>query len=727
MSPREYAMNSALGRSQRPLPFNDDLAYHDAGLQITFCGVGPGYDKSDFQRLCAEMPDALVAKVLGKPDVLIVNEWQHTLPPPPPLPPATIREVHDLVCFRHVASHLRLRDLDKYPLICVLFLKVDRRTLPGFGIAAEYHHLQRLESLLARVSPDRPPGLIALSSLGWHEGVALIGTDRFSTIIDAVLQLRYPETQERDSLPAGYQPLVAATITYPCIPFHQGRIDPADLSDVDLHVRVSCKSGVLTEVVEKFRDSFSPVKEAPDETSSPRFDYGFEFGPSDLNFHLRGVNSSADYVERIWNFRGGAQQLINWTDTTVSVINPVLQSSAVLLDRRVAKEALTIDVRLPDEKTVYQAVRSYNSYAADDRLYDVCSEVKPYLSHMLISPFTGDGFQDRRLASLYRENPIFFTDTVDLLLYGMHQRIFGTPLYFLQPGVVSSPWSSGIQRSLTAAGHLIRWLLRSVGQKWHGFVICAYSQDFYCYQGGVINIPWPAISSPSTWLSILHEVGHVYGDMINVTTDPRILQVCQDISVEDTHYSIDKFGDVDELIWEVFAEAFSVEIGYTIQNFDSALRRTWEYFQSYDNFAGNAPRYVLRWLLVYCYYYRRLGKPIRTKAELRRLLDRFLAEVAYLKVALNAAEKRSVLSAAWLVYGIVDVFVDILAAPQQVESVMDGDTGYVQSIVRGRVVSPVLNPAELIVRLALDEEPSALKEWAVIMSLWHQAVQEDGE
>ena len=94
---------------------------------------------------------------------------------------------------------------------------------------------------------------------------------------------------------------------------------------------------------------------------------------------------------------------------------------------------------------------------------------------------------------------------------------------------------------------------------------------------------------------------------------------------------------------------------------------------------------------------------------------------------MNAAEKRSVLSAAWLVYGIVDVFVDILAAPQQVESVMDGDTGYVQSIVRGRVVSPVLNPAELIVRLALDEEPSALKEWAVIMSLWHQAVQEDGE
>lgn len=717
-------------------------AYQRRLIQITLCGVDPGYDEAAFTDLAKRNPDAIIAKVFGEPDLLLLREWPHDGPLVPAVPTEIVRDVHEILCFPHQPSQQGLAALATYPLLCLVFLKIDHRTLQGHGIKAEFHNLRRLKRLLLRRTTGRPPQILSFSTIGWHEAVAIIGTDQFSPVLKAVLDLRAPDTNGSDASNARYPPLVATTITYPCIPYKNGQLMDGDLTDVEVEFKVSCASLVGTEVIDEMRSAFKYSEK--NEQSLP-FDYRFELGPSDLTVHPDppARRSSSDYVRRIREFRRSAQDIVNSTVTTISVLNPDIQSTGQVLAVPPAKLTVNLDsheqnllatlaVRQPAIfSELQQALRTYNSYAADDRLYDICTDIQPFIREVLLRPFLGSEPRDRPAATAFEDNPQLFARTVELLFFGLHQRSYGTPEYFLKPGTYFPLWSTGVHRSLAAAGFLVRWLLNRVGERWHGFAVCGYVQDFFRYHGGVINIPLSAVLLPSTFFSIFHESGHEYGDIVNITRDHRIVGELDRVARSTVMRRIERFGDLDELVWEVFAEAFSLEFGFGIKQgrFRLAVRNVWSYFQSFDDFSANASRYLLRWLLVSAYHHVLMHGTIRSKKILATLLDELIAVIGSTSShtewirAIDYHARTAIVSTAWHVIGIIPVIRDVLALASHDNGESLGETSSYDDICRGDIPLQLSNPAELIVRLAEDTERPLWKEWMVLAALWHGAVQ----
>ncbi|MEO5332770.1 MAG: hypothetical protein H7839_12165 [Magnetococcus sp. YQC-5] len=102
-------------------------------------------------------------------------------------------------------------------------------------------------------------------------------------------------------------------------------------------------------------------------------------------------------------------------------------------------------------------------------------------------------------------------DRISILAYAMTQRLQGSFLNLLEVNDYISLTRSGVHFVLKAAQAIPYHAMRLFGgrERYSGYCIIGYSNQFYLYPGDVINIPIDMQWMPEYWGAIFHEVGHI--------------------------------------------------------------------------------------------------------------------------------------------------------------------------------------------------------------------------
>lgn len=706
----------------------------EKGLVITLCGVDPGSERSQLQELLRAVPDALVCKVFGRPDFAVIQEWVREVPDQPPLLGLPgLREIHDLICFQRVEGSATLDELRAYPLLCIAFVKLNFGFLHRFGVAAEEAYLESLRTILgqARIG-QRAAAMSGQASLGWNEIVTIIACDRFGNALQGLMDVRCSTVRLADGYSLdghGRGTCLDSTLTYPCVVMGPHGAAEVPLSDVDLRLHISCKPGAEMTTVVAAASAFG----------SEFGEYSLDLGRHDITVRLGTVDSVKGYIDRLWDFRASAGQIINWTSTTVSTAYDSQPSLGLL-----AKNAETCDsvsgaelrlfigykpsralsVLRRDHPTVHarfaQVLRTYNACAADGRLRYAISDLQGFLEEMVLAlaggelPASGRG----RDENPYLRYPRFLAEQIELLEFGLSQRLWGTPASLMRVGVGYPLWETGIHRCLTASGYLVMSMLKLMGKTWEGFVVSGFSGDYRRYHGGVMDLPWGTAHKPDLWWGLFHEAGHEFGHQIQITTMHEVVATLKKL-----HFEV-----LDELVWEVLSEIFALEVGFGIQNWDLCLRTSWRYFQNHEGFEAVPQLYLLRWILLYRYYQLRTnGRDVTELAGIENMTEELLFKTQRWcpKVAsIDVGKLQRIVETAWRLGPLANVFQRLF---EGIESrYVDESAGYREYICQGELLAHVRNPASLIANLLLDANVSAEKRWAVMMSIWGEAMRAEG-
>src|SRR6266542_2227503 len=289
----------------------DHLRLANDGFVISFCNVEAGREHEQARALQDKLPEALVCKVFGRPDFAVLQEWRGDFPSNPPLADVLeLRQVHDFVTVRHDRHYATIAELRRYPLICVLLLKVDTSCECHRGFAGETLYLDALQARLDAAHPIQKPLMAAVSSLGWYESIVVIGCNQFQPVLDSIVRLSdvtCPKSGSRVTDGATR----TTTLTYPCVSLSADDVSDAVLNDVSLRIIVSAQrqpdyERILSDALRaSLGDSFDSLST--------------DFGDHDFTVLVKPVASSREYVQRLWAFRAAAKEVVNWTSTVVSI------------------------------------------------------------------------------------------------------------------------------------------------------------------------------------------------------------------------------------------------------------------------------------------------------------------------------------------------------------------------------------------------------------------------
>lgn len=725
------------------------------GIRVSLCAVEPGSEPEQIRALLQAYPAALVCKVFGIPDIAVIEPWNEGDDLRPTLVAFPhLREVHNLVCFGRGHGNITIDDIRSFPLICLVFLKLDESSLYRAGLATEDIYLHRLRASIEHADPAwaRPARVMVLSSLGWYEVVMVIGCDTFGPVMKTLLEVpgyNLPDTMGSTVLSSRGDFPLTSTLTYPCIRIDRrgkGVIPAYAARDGEtFRVRLSCKRGYEYMALDVFKRTFGKY-----------FDNVYSvFGPYDFLIQLHKLPSIRAFVEKLWKFRAEAASLINWTS---SLIAKELQDIPLMpqyqgITQRLDLPSLPL-VPMPTDDAaeslkqqhpsaysrLAQAIESYNMVAADAKLESVCTPLQPFLEDMcrrlkefIPQPIHGPGVSEA--SGLARRHPQRLIERLDLFQYALAQRRTGTPLYFPRPGIGIPGWSAGAHRSLSAAEHVVRYLLDRVGragEQWHGFVITGFGGEFHRYPGGVIDMPVQVLDKPDEWWGLFHEAGHELGIQIDITS--KVTGVLETITGyrgelhrEMVAISFDMdTAAIDTLAVEVFADIFGLECGFGINNWEHYLSRVWSYFDREQIFVTKPEELLIRWVLTYCYYlYVKHDYIIKNRKDMRTVAETFIGEVMKYCGPVERHIQEYGLAfhcrVAWDIYDIILEFRDIFAECEQVYD--SEDESYRRYIKQGRIAPQVKNPAGLIVNALKDEACSVKERMAIIWSLWNASIQ----
>lgn len=710
------------------------FSLEDAGVTITLCTVSPGREADQFAQLSHDHPSALICKVFGRYDLALIEAWEGDIHQEPLVANYPfVTDIHDVVCFRPNVRSASIDLLRTYPLACIVFVKLDPAFIAKHGPNAEFIYLDELRSAFEDADLVRGPSMLGLSSVGWHEVVTIIGCESFRPVFDILLKYEVSSSSDSELL----ERRVVSSITYPCVNDGNSVSSDATLSDVDLFIRISCirhrEKDALRNFMDVFGDSCKSVSFSP--------------GPYDITAELDKLESANSYIEKLWTFRAQSEPSVRWTSTLVSetLDNERLQNLKREVQASVRSEREEVVVRNvvdPSNAMLYlnntsavnelrrRSPTMLDRFVALTRTYNACMKdpyLQPYYEPVgtrlaeIINSFadTDDLTESAELLRM----PLYLRPQVELCEHAISQRLWGTPSSFPSP-VGSLPlWAAGIHRCLAAAEYVVRDMVAAAGQQWNGFVVAGFTGEFHNYPGDIVDLPWEWISRPEHWLGLLHEAGHIIGALMGI---PDRAEVERALPVGLQH------DDVDELVWETFADICVLEFGYGRDNWRSYLRNTWREIQGDDRFRDSRfrriqQRFFQRWLLTYSYYRswssgRVLASPSSFDELAQQLVADIVADCPALGVVLRDLRAVTV-SRTRDVLPVVEVFQKIIRDVGY--KYKDEADSFGNTIAQGKVLSRRPNSRSLVVHLASDGQPTARSRVALLLTLWNQAWREE--
>jgi len=325
-------------------------------------------------------------------------------------------------------------------------------------------------------------------------------------------------------------------------------------------------------------------------------------------------------------------------------------------------------------------------------------------------------------------------NAVDVLQHGAEERAHGAflALEFLESSL--SPTKGGIQRILTAASLLPHCLFRRIGQRWHGFLIAGYYNEFFSSHCDVINLPFEFLFSPEEWCGLFHEAGHVaIFDTTFFNMDSakirNVLRGGLGSSPEE------EYEAWQNLVFEVGADLFDLYFCYGME-IEKYLANIWSFLSRGTDSLTEA--HFIRYFIAYQYWkyflqggrasYPATATPMQDVAEFRSVLASKSLRGNVTGVDPDRVNRAAVYACEVLA-PIVQLYHERFrrqATPRDLAGALKERalTKAVNLVLSGRVATEGIGEPDAFILALKDRQPelTIASRQAAILSLWHAAV-----
>jgi hypothetical protein len=246
--------------------------------------------------------------------------------------------------------------------------------------------------------------------------------------------------------------------------------------------------------------------------------------------------------------------------------------------------------------------------------------------------------------------PTFLGQQLELLLFAIQQRVEGSHNLIRRSGGSFMTYQGGWQRVLEAYDQVTLQMLSAAGQRWSGFVVIGFSPDFRRFHGGVLNVPRDAINPHQAW-GLFHEIGHEWGDLVDITREPAIAEVLKTLQVP----------DLAELTWEIGAEAFAWLHGFGFSSWELCRELTWRYLSRMHQVTTAPSPYIVRWLALLLLRQSLMGSRYADLEDFERDARAFRRDIER-RVTISEDQFAVCLSLAWALRAILPALRALLGA-----------------------------------------------------------------
>lgn len=554
------------------MTFEEDICVAAEGIEVFLLQVQPGTEDPIMQRLL-ERGAELVAKGIGKYDIVAVKTFSDEPQGLSILDGEALKALIDYdhnVCFAWEtpaptasrSSNHPIRDTinlasTKPAWGAVTLVKLNPHVIIGDGIPSPIQRqYERVTQIRESLEQDLA-GCIVLGSLGWFDAILVLWDQDLTRITTALTHIGGLVTTTN-------QPTCLKTFTTLTVhsDYVLGRRPWTELPDPDPNqivadISIACR----TENLESVRRAATELLSL-DRTAAV-------FGTDDLAG--RSSLSISQYLSNLMDFRHKFREQIFSTLTRIGSLVPSRLSEyttpvpvyeeelgALLAD----PAALSVfpgdeeppELALSDTIEMYRSFgRVYHAALSSEMVRDAYCDMLPSIVSLI---------ENRHRLELV---PVSLREHVTYLNAGYQQRCLDTMVaawtFFSNPYPLYT--SSGFQKVLWAAEHLVAETLSVLGVEWRGFIVYGLSNDFVTNELDIINIPLRYFTKIEGWWGVIHEAGHVY-----VRAKSELPAFLRFVELSLTAYREDDFSDqIGEdyflsVLTEELADVFDYKYGF---------------------------------------------------------------------------------------------------------------------------------------------------------------------